>query len=689
MKQKYLFIFIIFLFVFSLNSAIVKFSDNREIETDEIYFNNNEFTIKNATFSKDKINEIIFIKSKKESEEQIADTQVEEIINKAKEAIEKYKDYPAIILIDNGKWQLKEDGSRKYKYHFQGLILKESGKELAEVSLTFNETEENVNILLARTIHFNKNVYYLSSDKIQVVSPQQEIKYFMRNKQKVFQLEHLELPCIIEYIYEYDEFNPFDTNIFSGGWHFQSNYPVVLSEVEIEIPKKSELSYELYNCSEYKPDSKIIEEEESKIYYFALKNVLPYYNEPFMPPKNDIIPSLSFTNQMNWNYIFEWYKKMQLRRMEQKEEIIKVVKEIISDEIEKEKQIAKIYHWLQEKILYISIKGSAGSGLSGHPAIETLENKYGDCIDKAILFSTMLSVIDIKAYPVIVKTNDYSLRPYKLPTLGGNHAITKIELNGKEIFLDATSTSHRYPSFRADDQLAPYVCALKEEIGIVPLPRPEENERKYNYTILIEKDEPLNLNVDFFTEYNGNYEANVRAFWRAQRKIDFPIIMRQWISSIHPDAEIISYDVENLDFLERPLSIKTQYKIKNYIIKAGNIYILKLLGVKKYFPEIALDENVRKYDIVYPAIESKVNEIKIKIPDFYSVDFLPEEIKLENDFIYFERKINYDKENQIIHYKDRFDIKSKIVPVSMYASHKNLLQKIEKLTDEQIILIRK
>lgn len=683
-RNKWIFIFLSLFLTHWLFAEKIEFRDGKTIEnSDTIIFDGEKFYSGNNVYERKDLLEI-FISKPKNEDKKInlhIDSDVIELIEKATKYSEIYSDYPGIILLDRGEWKLSAGGTRKYQYHFQGIILKESAKSFGDVGLSFDETQEKVDIKLARTIHFDGTIFNLNPDKIKTVLPQNKLDYFGREKNRTFSLEEIKIPCIVEYIYEYDEFNPFDTNIFSASWNFQSSYPVILSDVKVNIPKETLLNISFENYDKFEYETNIISGKDETIYYWALKNILPYITEPYMPPINDVIPKLSFTNQMDWDYIFNWYKKMQIKRMVATDFVKEKVKNIIGDENDTESKIAKIYHWLQEKIIYISIKGSAGSGLSGHPAEETLKNNYGDCIDKSILFSTMLNILNINAYPVILKTNYYSLEPYTLPTLGGDHAITQIEFNGKTFFLDSTSSTHRYPSFRTDDQGAPYIVALKKEIGIIPVPPPEENEKKYIYKINIT--DKKNIDVDFYTTYNGSYEAGVRAFWKYKRKIDHPVLMRQWISSIHPDANLKNYEIENLEDISKPLSIKTNYDIQNYIKKAGNLYIFKIIDVQKSFSEIVLDEKSRKYALVYPAVEMRVNNIEINVPFNFKIESVPENKIVENDFVSFERKIKII-ETKIL-YEDIFKIKKKIVPVEKYGEHKKLLQEIEKLTAQQII----
>ena len=139
---------------------------------------------------------------------------------------------------------------------------------------------------------------------------------------------------------------------------------------------------------------------------------------------------------------------------------------------------AALFHWIQKNIKYVSIKSSLSSSWTGHPAIETFENKYGDCTDLSILYSAMLNYAGITAYPVIVQTNDAGRLITEIPIPYGNHCITQIKFADKILFIDPTSETYRYPFLREDDNAVGFVNYITGEIGKTPLSPAKHNYKK-------------------------------------------------------------------------------------------------------------------------------------------------------------------------------------------------------------------
>ena len=87
-----------------------------------------------------------------------------------------------------------------------------------------------------------------------------------------------------------------------------------------------------------------------------------------MPPYGAVVPRVEASLFQNWEYIFDWLTRMQQRRIQVTPEIEQAVQEITAGAADLEEKVARIYHFIQRYIRYISIKGSIGSGWSGHEA---------------------------------------------------------------------------------------------------------------------------------------------------------------------------------------------------------------------------------------------------------------------------------------------------------------------------------
>ena len=70
----------------------------------------------------------------------------------------------------------------------------------------------------------------------------------------------------------------------------------------------------------------------------------------------------------DWKYLDELTGGMQKERIAVTPKIRDVVAGITDPSAPLEDNVARLYHWVQKNIRYISVKSSLSSGWSGHPA---------------------------------------------------------------------------------------------------------------------------------------------------------------------------------------------------------------------------------------------------------------------------------------------------------------------------------
>jgi hypothetical protein len=366
--------------------------------------------------------------------------------------------------------------------------------------------------------------------------------------------------------------------------------------------------------------------------------------------------------------------------MEPTPELQNLVKEVTKDAQTEDEKIAALYYYVQQNIQYISIKGSIASGLCGHPASETFKNKYGDCIDCAILFAALLRIAGVEAYPVWVNTNDSPRIPTTIPTLGGNHAITQIVSGGKTFFLDPTASYYRYPAFRWDDH---GVVALNPLAGtFYEIEPPDPSLEAENYEMEVSLSENGNAEVKQKFTATGTIEAAYRSFFDRQneeRKLKY---QQRLINSYSPGAKLISYATKNEKDLSEPFQWRCEFALPNYTTSAGDIVILRVPGLEYEFPEVALQE--RKYDIHYASVSQITHHVVLNLPDSYTVRFVPAAACFESPYCSYEAK--YTVDGSKIVFEDKFIRGKRIVPVADYAAHKGVLQKIASYSRQRVFL---
>ncbi len=103
-----------------------------------------------------------------------------------------------------------------------------------------------------------------------------------------------------------------------------------------------------------------------------------------------------------------------------------------------EQQALAAVRWVQDEVRYLAIHGGLGAVVP-RPAERTLEGRYGDCKDRAVLLIALLRCLNIIAEPVLVHSVLRSqVRQLPPCTLAFDHVIVAVRLAEGTVFVDPT-----------------------------------------------------------------------------------------------------------------------------------------------------------------------------------------------------------------------------------------------------------
>ncbi len=677
----------VFIFILTPSSEEIRFSDGRLVQAEIVQYHTDYFILSTGEkIERNQVKEISFMNEssgkEKTSEQQSSGREkYAEYFERAYDVLDKYPDAYGIILEDRGENILNPDGSRIYKYYFLGFVANEKAKVWGQKSVWEQKERYTSEILSARTITPDLEVINYDPDNIEIIKPESESwSYGDKDILKVFSIPGVDIGNLVEYSYVYNTHNPEHKDVFEPNFLFGDDIPVVKSSLLIGIPENKELNYFTRNMPSKFKKPKTFKKDGVKYYEWTVKDVSPYVEEPYMPDPGDIVPRVDASIFKDWDYLFKFQREMLLRRMQPSPEIEAKVKELTEGVENIEEKIAKIYYFVQKEIRYVSIKGSLGTGLSGHPASETFEKRYGDCVDKAVLLSTMLRVIGVEAYPVSVNTNDSDRAPVEIPCIYSNHAITEVHLDGRIFYLDSTSTFYRYPYFRADDQGIPVVNEIKGTIREIPVMPPEYNWNMYS--LKIELNENGDASITETNNYQGEYESGLKDYYSYYSSDEMRTqIFQSMANEFAPGAEFEYYKMTTIDY-ETPFSMEYKFKVKKYPLIADDLFILNPKPKKLVFPEIV--SQTRRYPIEYTTSQRTDNRVEMIIPENFSVRYLPPKFSYKDKYVEFNAE--FIVEGNRITYSDTFKRFERIIPVKDYKKYREVLLTIQEYSADSVIL---
>lgn len=666
-------------------SAVITLSDGSTIDVSNLEFSAAKLkaTIGSETkeFDRSDIKDISFTAQKQKKIELASDSaDLPELYQKALEILKKYPDSESLLVTEEENYIHRRDGTNLSRYRGVTFIAKEEALWNAQISLSFDPHREKVRIIHARSFSPDGKVHTLSPDQIKVSKGTSGSVFFNQRQQMRFTIPEVTTGSLVDYSYEIDEFNPFDSNLFQGRAYFQGSRPTGESVLRVSVPHDKALHYVTYNCEGYASAPEIIDGVDSLIYNWKFTDVPPIISEPYMPAYRDVVPAVYFSLHKDFTYVHNKLKPMFEKRFKLTEEVKKKVDEIVEGAKDLNEKIARLYLFCQKEIRYISIKGNLASNQVGHPAEETLKNKYGDCTDKGMLLATMLKHIGVEAYPVGILTNDAGKSVRDVAIFDDNHCITEVHLDGRIFYLDSTATDYRFPYFRADDHDTIADNAMLGTLNPVPLPPPEDNAVHVTRNIRLLPDGTTK--IEFESTQNGSSEAYFRESARNLKPEEYEKQIRASVAALTADYSLeLATHTNPLDFSDS-FKAKSVYTLNRFAPKSGKYMIFSIPYFELGFSEVSLEK--RNYPIVYTTTKLRTDQVTIQIPEGYSVKYLPSALRVQSPYVEFE--VIYDQQDDKIKITRKLALPRRIVPVTDYDAYKKDLEKIAFSTKERIFL---
>lgn len=690
MKKLLAFIFLTVLY-FGYSYDEINLWDKQKLKDEKILFDSKNFILKDTKIPLKEVSYLslnlsdnsIDIKTKFN----LGDITPNDLIKRGEELERKYPDTSLLVLYDDGIQKLNKDGTRYSHSRYSIKILKENELSNSVLSFYYLKGDYETKIINAYSISKDSKISYLDQKDITYTPVGNKgLSFFSGRKDALIlkaTIPNVEVGSIIDYEWESVEKSPEDASQFYTNWYFGGDNPVYESIVKFIVPEDKEFFYVIknFNNPSYKPQ--ITMEDGYKVYSFHQGESAPFISEPESPPIGSLLPSVYGSTYKDQSYLSEWLSKLFYERMVIDDNMKKMVKEILdkANATTEEEIVKALYRFTQEYIKYLSIKTSLSSGFSGHKAIETFYNRYGDCIDKSIFFATILREFGVESYPVIIMTNDEKQPLFgELGVVSGNHAINEIHFkeSKKVIYLDTTSTTYRYPYFREDDHNITAWNPVLNQLNFIESPKPDDNFQIFSTKIVLQKDGSGQIYKNNI--YSGSWEAGLREYLASLKDNEKRAIFGQLASKEYPGSILDSYAHSDPKDYKKPFELEFSFKAGEITKKSGRFLILSL-PVRYNFSFVTFE--TRSSPINLRTNYGDKNITEIVIPKELKVKSKLEDIEIKNSF--FRYKASYKVENDKLTIESSFFRYKAYIPKEDYEEFRKALFEVDKIVKRPII----
>lgn len=428
----------------------------------------------------------------------------------------------------------------------------------------------------------------------------------------------------------------------SDRFFFNESVPVEYAVYNLITEKRIEFDYDLLN-SDLKPSVRNNLQAPFKHYQWEMKDIDAIEPESLMPQHSDIGMVLHISTAPGWKEIANWYNSMSLPQAKMDFELHELLKELFpkgSEAYSEEEKARIIYEYIVKNISYSSVSFRQ-SGLVPQKASKTYHTRLGDCKDVATLFATLAREMELDANLVLINTRNNGEKDIVLPSLGFNHCIIQVSIDGKKQFLELTSSQLPFGS----------VPSTLLNADILVIPQDDNEEVKFEKLETQEKSPDIlsntqnisiagqNLNIKRKAIYYGTGTIDVRSnYAKVDNKRQKKSMKRAIARNFNNPVEVDKLNFEGLEELNDSLSFELEFSVSNEVIQIGDLQSFKIPFADILVTADPFSKEERLYDVeynLYEKVDLYEDKLIVEIPEGQNFENLPKDVSLSYlDFKY-------------------------------------------------------
>lgn len=442
-------------------------------------------------------------------------------------------------------------------------------------------------------------------------------------------------------------------------WGFQESIPVHESRVILQLPPGWEYQTYWAGTAPVEPVQKSGNGGE-----WTMRDLAAIEREPMSPAQWALSarmevaylePGQSVKNAASWDAIGKWYDQLAAGRRNPTPELSEKARQLTVGKADFDGKVRALTSFMQSEIRYVAIEIGIG-GFQPHPAQDVFRARYGDCKDKATLLSSMLHEVGIESDYLLISTHRGTVSP-DVPSPSFNHMILAIEVppgtktdiyrtvvktkNGKQFLIfdptdPYTPLGELHGAVQDTDALL--TADAHGELIHTPLLAPEANLLARTGHFILSADGTLVGEV--VEDRNGDHAWDERgALLHANEQERTQHIERRLNRSLK-GFTLEKTDIQHLDQIQDNLVISLKVTDPGYGQVRGPLMLVRprVIGEKGF----ALERKPRLLPFQFQRTSHETDTFEIELPKEYTVEDVPEPVKLDAGFATYQSKFEVD-----------------------------------------------
>ncbi len=441
---------------------------------------------------------------------------------------------------------------------------------------------------------------------------------------------------IIDFSYTIKGSNPvFENRKFAS---FTTSWNIDVDKVNISIfsDKETPLNHKVMGS-----DIDVVAEysEEYISYRWQDTNVKAEPHEDGYPSWYQYFDRVEFSEFTSWNEVAKWSEGLYTLDHELNDTLTKLNQKWWENAENTKQYVRTVVDYVQNDIRYFGLELAINSHKPRHPNL-VFERKFGDCKDKALLITSLLSKYNVQSWPALVSYENNKGVGDRLPSPGAfDHVINKVVIDDEVFWIDGTTdglkgslhevSSPYYGLALLVDNKTENLIAMDSKDGT--LSRTEVSEQ----FISTAYDQPVSL--EFSWVLTGHKAQHYRLYMKTEGKSELQTFISDYyknlfsFSDMQNDLEVIDDQIANV------FTINGSVLINNYWELEGGYRTIPLYG-EGLNSFLTVPEKIdRRSPYVNHENIEVVHNIKVQLHDEIEWDLTDGNLKFENSFFNYQR----------------------------------------------------
>lgn len=510
---------------------------------------------------------------------------------------------------------------------------------------------------------------------------------------KVANLNHSQYPYTVVFRVEYSSRNM----MFYPTWrpypYSQEGIAVEKSTFVVSTPKDLVLRYKEINMP---PSHQTTEAEGRTTHTWEVTSLPAITTEPMCPPLEQVLPQVltaptdfrvdDYSGQIKgWHDIAKFINDLNKGRDQLPQPLIEKVQALVKNEPNVVQRVRIVYEFLQNTTRYVSIQLGIG-GWQTMKAEEVFAKGYGDCKALSNYTTALLKSLGIPAFQTLIRAGEHETDLYpEFPSFQFNHVLVCVPVLSDTLWLECTSQHNPFGfmgSFTSDR----YAVVITNDGGKLvrtPKYRPQDNGQVRWAQIKL--NEQGDATAQLHTAYSGEqYEtraAVMHSLNTEQQKLWLTKALGHG-SSAQIQQFLLQEHKDRLPVLNERLSLL----LRNAATLSGSRLFVTPNLFTKASPTTTLEQD-RRYRFEIQDSFAESDSLLFELPDGYTLEYLPEAIKLESRYGYYHASVSL-KANTLYYRRRYAEHKGSYAP-ELYNDYVEYRKKIVKADKVQVVLVKK